>query len=112
MNQKTIPWRVWVFARSETAEDREDPQREWETGDRAGAAGRRDHSAQGMTKKAAALSAGHKVVVAGWCPDAVTVEVRRVEAAEVAAMGSVVGSKAHQRWWWRAIAHLTGVVVA
>ena len=27
-------------------------------------------------------------------------------------MGSVVGSKAHQRWLWHAIEHLTGVVLA
>jgi insertion element IS1 protein InsB len=41
-----------------------------------------------------------------------TVEVRRVEAAEVDEMWSFVGSKAHQRWLWHAIDHLTGVVLA
>jgi len=40
------------------------------------------------------------------------VEVRRVEAAEVDEMWSFVGSKAHQRWLWHAIDHLTGVVLA
>ena len=39
-------------------------------------------------------------------------EIRRVEAAAVDEMRSVVGSKAHQRWWWHAIDHLTGVVLA
>jgi insertion element IS1 protein InsB len=40
------------------------------------------------------------------------IEVRRVEAAEVDAMRSFVGSKAHQRWLWHAIDHLSGVVLA
>jgi insertion element IS1 protein InsB len=44
--------------------------------------------------------------------DAITVEVRRVEAAEVDEMWSFVQSKAHQRWLWHAIDHLTGVVLA
>jgi insertion element IS1 protein InsB len=54
----------------------------------------------------------NKVVIEGCCPDAITVEVRRVEAAEVDEMWSFVGSKAHQRWLWHAIDHLTGVVLA
>jgi insertion element IS1 protein InsB len=54
----------------------------------------------------------NKSVVEGCCPDAITVEVRRVEAAEVDEMWSFVGSKAHQRWLWHAIDHLTGVVLA
>ena len=54
----------------------------------------------------------NKVVVEGCCPEAVTVEVRRVEAAEVDERGSFVGRKAQQRWWWHAIDHLTGVVLA
>jgi insertion element IS1 protein InsB len=58
------------------------------------------------------LTQVNKVVVAGCCPDAVTVEVRRVEAAEVAEMWSFVQSKAQQRWLWHAIDHLTGVVLA
>jgi len=51
-------------------------------------------------------------VVAGCGPDAITVEVRRVEAAEVDEMWSFVGREAHQRWLWHAIDHLTGVVLA
>jgi len=54
----------------------------------------------------------NKVVVEGCCPEAVTVEVRRVEAAEVEERWSFVGRKAQQRWWWHAIDHLTGVVLA
>ena len=54
----------------------------------------------------------NKGVIEGYCPDAVTVEVRRVEAAEVDEMWSFVGSKAHQRWLWHAIDHLTGLVLA
>jgi insertion element IS1 protein InsB len=51
-------------------------------------------------------------VVEGCCPDAITVEVRRVEAAEVDEMWSFVQSKAQQRWLGHAIDHLTGVVLA
>jgi insertion element IS1 protein InsB len=50
--------------------------------------------------------------VEGCCPDAITVEVRRVEAAEVDEMWSFVKSNAQQRWLWHAIDHLTGVVLA
>jgi insertion element IS1 protein InsB len=35
-----------------------------------------------------------------------------VAAAEGEEVGSFVGSKAHQRWVWHAIAHLTGVGLA
>jgi len=35
-----------------------------------------------------------------------------VEAAAVDEMGSFVGRKAHQRWLWHAIDHLSGVVLA
>jgi insertion element IS1 protein InsB len=35
-----------------------------------------------------------------------------VEAAEVDERGRLVGRKAHQRWLWHAIDHLTGVVLA
>ena len=38
--------------------------------------------------------------------------MRRVEAAEADEMWSFVGSKAHQRWLWHAIDHLSGVVLA
>jgi hypothetical protein len=54
----------------------------------------------------------NKPVVEGCSPDASTGEGRRIEAAEVAAMGSFVQSQAPQRWLWHAIAHLTGVVLA
>ena len=38
--------------------------------------------------------------------------MRRVEAAEIDERWSFVGSKAHQRWLWHAIEHLSGVVLA
>lgn len=65
-----------------------------------------------MKKKAGALSPVNKGVVEGGCPDAVTIEIRRVEAAEVDERWSFVQSKAHQRWLWHASDHLTGVVLA
>ena len=99
-------------ARRETADERDDPQREWDRGYRAGAAGWPDHSAQGSKKKAPALSPVNKVVVEGCCPDAITVEGRRVEAAEVDERWSFGGSKAQQRWLWHALDPLTGVVLA
>jgi len=40
------------------------------------------------------------------------VEIRRGEAAEVDEMGRFVQRKAHQRWFWHALEHLTGVVLA
>jgi insertion element IS1 protein InsB len=101
-----------VLARGEAANCRDDAQWEWDTGYRAGAAGRPDHGDQGIKKKAAALSPVNKGIVEGCCPDTITVEGRRVEAAEVDEMWSFVGSKAHQRWLWQAIDHLTGVVLA
>src|SRR5262249_30711307 len=58
------------------------------------------------------LSQVNTSVVEGCCPEAITVEVRRVEAAEVDEMWSFVGRKAHQRWLWHAIDHLSGVVLA
>ena len=51
-------------------------------------------------------------VVEGGGPDAVTVEVRRVEAAEVGERWGLGQSKAQQRWSWPAIDHWTGVVLA
>ena len=48
----------------------------------------------------------------GCCPEAITVEVRRVEAAAVDERWSFVGSKAQQGWLWHALDHLTGVVLA
>jgi insertion element IS1 protein InsB len=50
--------------------------------------------------------------VEGCCPEAITVEVRRVEATEVDERWSVVQSQAPQRWLWHAIDHLRGVVLA
>jgi insertion element IS1 protein InsB len=50
--------------------------------------------------------------VEGGGPEARTVELRRVEAAEVEEMWSCVKSKAPQRWLWHAIEPLTGVVLA
>jgi insertion element IS1 protein InsB len=101
-----------VLARGEAADCGDDAQWEWGTGYRAGAAGWSEHGDQGIKKKAAALSPVNQGVVEGCCPEAITVEVRRVEAAEVDEMWSFVGSKAHQRWLWHAIDHLTGVVLA
>jgi insertion element IS1 protein InsB len=58
------------------------------------------------------LSPVNTSVVEGCYPDAITVEVRRVEAAEVDEMWSFVKSKAHQRWLGHAIDPLSGVVLA
>jgi insertion element IS1 protein InsB len=50
--------------------------------------------------------------VDGCCLDATAVEVRRGEAAEGDERWRFVGSKAHQRWLWHAIDHVSGVVLA
>ena len=65
-----------------------------------------------MKKKAGTLSPVNTSVVDGCCPEAITVEIRRVEAAEVDERWSFVQSNAHPRWLWHAIDHLTGVVLA
>jgi insertion element IS1 protein InsB len=48
----------------------------------------------------------------GCGPDAMTVEIRRVAAAEGEGRWRFVGSKAPQRWVWHAMEHLPGVVLA
>jgi insertion element IS1 protein InsB len=45
-------------------------------------------------------------------PEEVTVEVHKVESAEMDEMWSFVGKKECQRWLWHAIDHLTGIVLA
>ena len=65
-----------------------------------------------LKKKASALSPVNTSIVEGCCPDAITVEIRCVEAAEMDEMWSFVRRKAQQRWLWHAIDHLTGVVLA
>jgi len=101
-----------LSAHRETADRGEDTQGEGEPGYRACAAGRAEHGAEGSKKKRPVSRRSTRAVVEGCCPDASTVEVRRVEAAEVDEMWSFVGSKAHPRWLWHAIDHLRGVVLA
>jgi IS1 family transposase len=106
---------VWVsraLAGGEAANCGEDTQRQWRTGYCARAAGQGDYDNRGIKKKASALSSVNPSVVEGCCPDAITGEIRRVEAAEVEEMWSFVKSKAQQRWLWHALDHLTGVVLA
>jgi insertion element IS1 protein InsB len=45
-------------------------------------------------------------------PEAVEVEIHKVEAAEVDEMWSFVGKKAQQRWLWHAIDHTSRVILA
>jgi insertion element IS1 protein InsB len=99
-------------ARSEAADGRADAQRQWHTRYFPSAAGESEHRDPRIKKKAPALSHVNQAVVEGCCPEAITVEVRRVEAAEVDEMWSFVQSKAQQRWLWHAIDHLTGVLLA
>jgi insertion element IS1 protein InsB len=40
------------------------------------------------------------------------VEIHKVEAAEMDELWSFVGKKAQQRWWWHAIDHTSGVILA
>ena len=63
-------------------------------------------------KKALVLSHVTQAVVQGCCPEAISVEVRGVEAAEVDARWRFVQRKAQHRWLWHAIEHLPGVVLA
>jgi insertion element IS1 protein InsB len=97
---------------SEAADCRDDAQRQWRARYCPGVARQSNHGNRGIKKKAPALSQVNHSVVAGCCPDAVTVEVRRVEAAEIDEMWSFVKRKTQQRWLWHAIDHLTGAVLA
>jgi len=45
-------------------------------------------------------------------PEEVTVEVQKVESAEMDEMWSFVGKKSQQRWLWHAIDHINGIVLA
>ena len=45
-------------------------------------------------------------------PEAVEVEIQKVEAAEMDEMWSFVGKKAQQRWLWHAIDHTSRVILA
>ena len=85
------------------------------SGIRAMARVRQGRSHQGnprIKKKAGARSHVPTAVVEGGCPAASTVAVRRGEAAEGDERWRGGKSKAHQRWLWHAIDHLTGVVLA
>jgi insertion element IS1 protein InsB len=101
-----------ALAPGEAPDCRDDAQWEWGAGYRPRPTDQSNYGHQGIKKKAASLSHVNQVVVEGCSPEAITVEVRRVEAAEVDEMWSFVGSKAQQRWLWHAIDHLTGVVLA
>jgi insertion element IS1 protein InsB len=101
-----------AYAGGEATNYRNDAEWQWGAGYCARAARQPDNRDWGIKKKASALSQVNTVVVEGCCPEAITVEVRRVEAAEVDEMWSFVQSKAQQRWLWHAIDHLSGVVLA
>ena len=45
-------------------------------------------------------------------PEAILLELQRVDEAEVDEMWSYVGNKKEQRWLWHAIDHHTGAVLA
>jgi insertion element IS1 protein InsB len=45
-------------------------------------------------------------------PEAIILELQRVDEAEVDEMWSYVGNKKEQRWLWHAIDHYTGAVLA
>ena len=71
-------------------------------------------------KKGSDLHQVHHAVLQVVKPEHITVEMCRSEAldyrrgltSELDEMWSFVQSKAHQRWVWHAIDHLTGVVLA
>ena len=101
-----------MSAHGEAADCGDDPQRQWRARYCPRAAGQSDDGDWGVKKKASTLSSVNKAVVEGGWPDSMTVEIRRVEAAEVDERWSFVQSKAQPRWLWHAIDHLTGVVLA
>jgi insertion element IS1 protein InsB len=54
----------------------------------------------------------HQPLLTALPPDEVNVVIQRVDAAEVDAMGSYVEKKTAPRWWWHALDHQTGKVLA
>ena len=70
------------------------------------------HTGMKEVKKSLRALAGQRERGEGGGPDALTGEVRRVEAAAGEELGSFVGSKAPQRWLGHASDHVTGVVLA
>jgi insertion element IS1 protein InsB len=61
-------------------------------------------------KKAPELPHVHAAVCHEIRPAKVTVEVQKVESAEMDEMWSLVRKQSPQRWLWHAIDHLTGIV--
>jgi insertion element IS1 protein InsB len=51
-------------------------------------------------------------IVGTLAPQDVNVVIQPVNAAEMDEMWSFVGDKGHQRWWWQAIDHDSGTILA
>jgi insertion element IS1 protein InsB len=54
----------------------------------------------------------NEAIVGNLVPPAVHVVIQPVNAAEVDEMWSFVGDKGQQRWWWQAIDHDSGTILA
>lgn len=66
----------------------------------------------GLKKKAPTMKQGNARRLRTLAPPPVHSILRQVEHAEMAEMGSFVGSKRQQRWLWHAIDHHTGQLLA
>jgi insertion element IS1 protein InsB len=54
----------------------------------------------------------HEASLGTLSPQDVNLVIQPVNAAEMDEMWSVVGDKGHQRWWWHAIDHHRGTILA
>jgi insertion element IS1 protein InsB len=65
-----------------------------------------------LKKQEAVLASANTAVLRMLTPAEVAWDLERVGEAEVDEMGSFVGNTSHPRWWWYAIDHYTGTVLA
>jgi insertion element IS1 protein InsB len=65
-----------------------------------------------LTRKEPAVKQGNARLRRTLDPPQVNVILRQVEPAEIDERWSFVGSKSQQRWWWHAIDHHTGQILA
>jgi IS1 family transposase/transposase-like protein len=73
---------------------------------------RTDPVRSALHPRAAARASVHTTRRRPVTPEAMAVHLERAGEADLDARGSVVGQKPAQRWWWQAIAHGPGAVVA
>ena len=65
-----------------------------------------------LTKKAPVLASVNTALLHPRQGDELPVGIERAGAAAMDAMGSGIGKQKAQRWWWHALDHLIGAILA